>query len=144
MTPHLDRDSNVARNGRFAIPMIIPLMLLAAARADQPPAAGPAPPAVTTVPVYTLDDCLAIGRGNQPTLQAAAVQIPEQHRRAGSQKRKTTDVAGQGLRVGCDSVANPARDRSDGHDQKGDSEKGSDWRRGGAGGRPGFCVTGVL
>ena len=42
-------------------------------------------------------------------------------------------MAGQRLRVSWDGVANGARDRSDGHDQKGESEKGSEGRRGGAG-----------
>ena len=75
MTPHLDHDSNVTRNARFAIPLIIPLLLLATAHADQTPAAGPAPPTGSTGPVYTLDECLAIGRANQPTLQAALASL---------------------------------------------------------------------
>jgi len=50
--------------------------------------------------------------------------------RTGSSKCETKDLAGEGLRVSPDRLADTARDRSDGHDQEGESAEGRKGRHG--------------
>jgi hypothetical protein len=45
---------------------------------------------------------------------------------------EATDLASQGVRLGADGLASPARDRSEGDDQEGASEASSEGRHGGS------------
>ncbi len=76
MIPQLAYGSSVARRQPrpFVLTLIIPLFVAASGAAQPTSPAGPAS-SPNSPPVYTLEECLALGRAQQPTLAAAQASL---------------------------------------------------------------------